>query len=123
MTVQIKTLGAWAQTRNTLVENLTMTLAILQEAPFSDDPASVYQQAQARETQVLDALRRHAVLGVKEIDDAIAAGPLVAEIGDLSRAAKREADRIAAITHTIDDVAAAVNMVSAVVEKFAVLVA
>lgn len=123
MTAQIRTIGAWAQTRETLVQDLSMALSVLQDAAFSDDPASDYARAQATEKKVLEALRRHAVIGLKEIDDAIAAGPLVAQIGDLSRAAKREADRIAAITRTIDDVAGAVTMVVDVVTRFTALAA
>lgn len=121
MPTQIKTLGAWAQTRNTLVQNLMMSMQILQSAPFSEDPASDFQQATATDAAILDALRRHAVLGINQIDDAIAAGPLVGEINDLSKAAKKEADRIAAITHAITDVAAAVDKVAGVVAKFAAL--
>ena len=121
MPVQIKTLGAWAQTRNTLVQDLTMSMQILQSAPFSEDPASDFQRATATDNNILEALRRHAVLGINQIDDVIAAGPLVSEINDLSKAAKKEADRIQAIAHTITDVAAVVDKVTGVVTKFAAL--
>ena len=33
-----------------------------------------------------DAPRRHAVLGINEIDDGAAAGPLIGQINDLSKA-------------------------------------
>ena len=121
MAVQLKTLGAWAQTRNTLVQDLTMSMQVLQSAPFSDDPASDFQKATATDTQILEALRRHAVLGIEQIDDAIAAGPLVEQINALSKAAKKEADRIQAIAHTINDIAGAVDKVTGVVTKFAAL--
>ena len=121
MPVQIQTLGAWAQTRNTLVQDLAMSMQILQSAPFSDDPNSDFQRATATDARILDALRRHAVLGINQIDDAIAAGPLVSEINALSKAAKTEADRIQAIAHTIADVAAVVDKVTGVVTKFAAL--
>ena len=121
MAVQLKTLGAWAQTRNTLVQDLTMSMQVLQSAPFSDDPASDFQKATATDGQILEALRRHAVLGIEQIDDAIAAGPLVEQINALSKAAKKEADRIQAIARTIDDIAGAVDKVTEVVTKFAAL--
>jgi hypothetical protein len=121
MATQLKTLGAWAQTRNTLVQDLTMSMQILQSAPFSDDPDSVFQKAKATDDRVLDTLRQHAVLGIEQIDDAIAAGPLVGQINALSKAAKKEADRIQAIAHTIDDIAGAVDKVTGVVTKFAAL--
>jgi len=121
MPVKIQTLGAWAQTRNTLVQDLTMSMQILQSAPFSDDPNSDFQRATATDNKILDALRRHAVLGINQIDDAIAAGPLIGEINDLSKAAKKEADRIQAIAHTIADVAGVVDKVTGVVTKFAAL--
>ena len=121
MPVQIQTLGAWAQTRNTLVQDLMMSMQILQSAPYSDDPNSDFQRATATDSGILDALRRHAVLGINQIDDAIAAGPLVGEINTLSKAAKKEADRIQAIARTITDVAGAVDKVTAVVTKFAAL--
>lgn len=121
MPVKIQTLGAWAQTRNTLVQDLTMSMQILQSAPFSDDPNSDFQRATATDNKLLDALRRHAVLGINQIDDAIASGPLISEINSLSKAAKKEADRIQAIAHTIADVAGVVDKVTGVVTKFAAL--
>lgn len=121
MTVQLDTLDSWAQTRAALVEGFTMTVALLQTAPWSDDPASPYRRAQATEASVLDALRHHAVVGLAQIDAAVAASDLLQQIDSAAAAAKQEADRIAAITRTIDDVVGAVTLATGVVTKFAAL--
>jgi hypothetical protein len=121
MTVQLKTLDSWAQTRDTLVETLTLTLGVLQTAPWSDDPASPYRKAQATDATVLEAIHHHAVVGLEQIDDTIAAGPLIQQIDAAATAAQEAANRIAATTHMIDDVIGAVTLATGVVAKFAAL--
>ena len=121
MAVNINGLEAWTQTKETLSENLHSTLELLASAPFSDDPASPYARAQAEQSRLLDAMQRHAVAGIRQIDETIAASGIVAEIGALSKEAKAEADALKNAAKTIDGITQAVNLVAGVVAKFAAL--
>jgi len=121
MAVNINGLAAWTETRETLSENLHSVLELLARAPFSEDPASPYARAQAEQSRLLEAMQRHAVAGIRQIDDAITASGLLGEVDALSKEAKAEADRLKNIAKTIDGITRAVNLVSGVVAKFAAL--
>ena len=115
MPTKVNSLGAWSQARNTLTQNLTSTLELLETEPASTDPASPYQIAEAKVQQILDDMRRLAVTGLKQIDDEIASGTLVADIADLSKKAKTEADRLRNAAKTIEGITKAVDAVTEVV--------
>lgn len=115
MPTKVNSLSAWTQTRNTLTQNLVSTLELLETEPASQDPASPYQIAEAKAQQILDEMRRLAVTGLKQIDDQIASGGLVADIAKLSKKAKAEADRLRNATKTIAGITKAVDAVTEVV--------
>jgi hypothetical protein len=121
MATNVNSLAAWAETRDTLGENLHSVLELLAHAPFSADPASVYVRAESEQTRLLGEMRRHAVAGIRQIDDAIAASGVIGEINGLSAEARREADLIKNAAKTIDGITGAVNLVAGVVAKFASL--
>ena len=119
MATKINVLGAWTQTRNTLVQNLTSTFDLLQDAAFSTDPASDFVRGNAEADRIQDQIRQLALLGLKQVDDAIAAGTIVQDINDLSKKAKVEADRLKNAVKTIGGIAKAVDMAAGVVTKIA----
>jgi hypothetical protein len=119
MAIKVNVLGAWTQTRNTLVQNLTSTMELQQNAPFSQDPASDFVQAGAQADRIQDQIRIHALSGLKQIDNAVAAGKLVKDISDLSKQAKVEADRIKNAAKTVAGITKAVDLVAGVVTKIA----
>lgn len=118
MATQTNTLSAWTENRDTLTDNLQSILAFLQKEPFSADPASAYVKAQKRQDQTLDDLRRLAVVGIKQIDDAIAASDVVQQINTLSKQARQEADKLKNAAKTIDGISKAVDLAAGVVAKF-----
>lgn len=115
MPTKVNSLGVWAQARNTLTQNLTSTLELLETEPASTDPASPFQIAEAKAQQILDDVRRLAVTGLRQIDDEIASGTLVTDIADLSKKAKAEADRLSKAAKTIDGITKAVDSATEVV--------
>lgn len=119
MTVKVDQLGAWRQTRNTLVSNLEETLEFQNGVPGSTSPGSDYMRADREMKRIEKALRELALAGLKRIDDAIANGNLVKQIADESRRAKREADRLKQITKTLNDIKGAIDTVTGVVTKIA----
>lgn len=121
MAIKVNVLGAWTQTRNTLVQNLTSTMALQLDAPFSQDPASDFVQANVQADRIHEQIRVHALSGLKQIDAAIAAGTLVKDISALSKQAKVEADRIKNAAKTVGGIVKAVDLVAEVVGKIAKL--
>jgi hypothetical protein len=119
MATKVNSLEAWNETRNTLVENLGVTYAFLVDEPTSDDPTSGYRRGKAEVRRILDELERLSIVGLKQIDDQIAASSLIADITGLAREAKQEADRIKNAAKTIAGIAKAVDMIAGVVTKIA----
>jgi uncharacterized protein YchJ len=92
-------------------------MAFLESAPYSADPASPYQQAEARSQEILSQLRALAVLGLKQLDAQIAAGPEIAQIESAARQAKQEADALQNAAKTIGSITTAVNAATSVVTQ------
>jgi hypothetical protein len=121
MAVKVNGLAAWSDAHQALAENMASALQLLQDAPYSADPASPYQQAQAAAQALAGQGRELAVLGLGQIDAAIAGGPEMAQIAASAAQAKREADLLAKATKTVGKISAAVGSVSALVGKIAAL--
>jgi hypothetical protein len=119
MATKVKTLTAWVQTRNTLIQNLSSTLELLETASFSTDPGSDFVRGNAEADRIQDQLRQLALAGLKQVDDAIASGTLVKDITTLSKEAKKEADRITNATKTITAIARGIDLAAGVVTKIA----
>lgn len=119
MTTDVNRLDAWSETRNALVDDLGVTYAFLVDEPTSDDPNSGYRRGKAEARRILDAMERHSILGLKQIDDAIAASELVAEITRLAGEANDEAARLKNAAKTIEGITRAVDMATSVVTKIA----
>jgi methyl-accepting chemotaxis protein len=117
MPVQVRTLPAYSDTRNGLVEALGLAETKMSEADASEDPNSPFQQALAASNAALDQLRALAVNALKQIDEAVAGSDLVRDIGRQAASAKREADRIANAAHTIEQIAGVINTISGVVTQ------
>ena len=117
MAVELNSLAAWTQANAALAGTLQATMAFLEDAPYSADPASPYQQAQAKSRTLLSQLRALSVLGLKQLDAQIAAGPQVAEIETAARQAKQEADALQNAAKTIGTITSAVNAATSVVTK------
>lgn len=118
MTTKTNDLEAWKQTRNTLAQNLASTLEFLSTEPFSADPDSPFKRAKKQRDRILDEIERLAVIGIKRIDDEIAAGDLVERLNDLATEADEEADRLKEAAKTIDKITRAVDVAAGVVTKF-----
>jgi hypothetical protein len=118
MTVSAKTIAPWQQTRNTLNDALALVGEQMEMADYSEAPESDYQKLrQAREVSI-DALQAHAVLGLKQVDAAIAGSDLVKRLKSASTEAKKEADRIKNAAKMVNEIAALVNQVTGVVTLF-----
>lgn len=117
MAIKTDTLGAWIQTRNTLVQNLVTTMEFRAPLPNSGDPGSDFAKANAQIDRLTNQILELALVGLKQVDDAIASGTLVQDIAALSKEAKKEADRIKRATRTIQDIVKAIDMVTGVVTK------
>jgi hypothetical protein len=118
---KINSLDAWVATRNALAQDLSSTLEFLSATPFSSDPASDFQQAKAQRDRIIDQLQKLAVAGIEQIDEAIAAGPLLQQIGDLADEANKEADSLKNATKTVTKIASVVDQAAGVVTKIAQL--
>jgi hypothetical protein len=118
---KIKSLDAWVATRNALAQDLSSTLEFLSTTPFSNDPASDFQQAKAQRDRIIDQLQQLAVAGIEQIDEAIAAGPLLQQIGNLASEANKEADALKNATKTVTKIASVVDQAAGVVTKIAQL--
>ena len=114
-------MAAWSQARAALVENLSSAMELLQDAEYSDDPQSPYQQAEAQSQRILAELRTLAVTGLKQIDEQIASGGVVADIEAEATQAKHEADLLANATKTVGKITSAVDLASGVVTKIGAL--
>ncbi len=121
MAVKLNSLAAWSEAQQALAENLSSALQLLQDAPYSSDPASPYQQAQAAAQALAVLARKLAVLGLEQIDEAIASGPELGQIASSAAEAKREADLLANATKTVGKITAAVGSVTALVGKIGAL--
>ncbi|MFL6844501.1 MAG: hypothetical protein ACJ8ER_06435 [Allosphingosinicella sp.] len=121
MATKINSLDAWVATRNALAQDLSSTLEFLSTTPFSSDPASDFQQAKAQRDRIIDQLQQLAVAGIEQIDEAIAAGPLLQQIGDLAQQANKEADALKNATKTVTKIASVVDQAAGVVTKIAQL--
>ncbi len=117
MSIKVNTLGAWTQVRNTLVQNLQSTLAFLEDEPFSADPASAFQQAEDQADKLLVQLRALAVTGLKQIDEQVAQGTLLADITAAATEAKKEADKLKNAAKTIDGIVRVVDGITSIVTK------
>jgi hypothetical protein len=117
MAIEMNSLAAWTQTRAALVATLQATMALLENEPYSADPASTYQQAEAQSQDIFAQLRALAVVGLKQLDAQIAAGPQVAAIETAARQAKQEADALQNAAATIASITSAVNAATSVATK------
>jgi hypothetical protein len=118
MATTTSSLAAWTQTNETLTQDLQSVLAFLATAPWSADPASPYVVAEAQQARLTAAIHQHAVAGVRQINDEIAAGPLIAEINALSAKAKQEAALLANAVKTVTGITKAVDLAAGVVSQF-----
>ncbi|HEY0044081.1 MAG TPA: hypothetical protein VGB62_05980 [Allosphingosinicella sp.] len=121
MAIKVNSMAAWSQARAALVENLSSTMELLEDAPYSDDPQSPYQQAEAQSQRILGDLKTLAVAGLKQIDAQIASGGVVAQIAAQAAQAKQEADLLANAAKTIGKITKAVDLASSVVTKISAL--
>jgi hypothetical protein len=121
MAIKVNSMAAWSQARAALVETLSSAMELLQDADYSDDPQSPYQLAEAQSQRILTELRTLAVAGLKQIDDEIASGGVVAEIAAQAAEAKQEADLLANATKTVGKITSAVDLASNVVSKIGAL--
>ncbi|HEY0085489.1 MAG TPA: hypothetical protein VGB65_06225 [Allosphingosinicella sp.] len=121
MAVNLNCVSAWTLANQALVENMQSALTLLQDAPYSADPASPYQQAQAAAQALAAQAKRLAVLGLRQIDEAIAEGTLIQQLDAAAAEAKREADVIAAATKTVTGITKAVDSVTGLVTKIGAL--
>jgi hypothetical protein len=121
MAIRLSGLAAWTEAQQALAENLGSALELLQNAPYSADAGSPYQQAQAAAQQLTAEAKRLAVLGLEEIDEAIASGGLVAEINETAARVKNEADLLARAAKTVANVTAAVGSVTDLITKVGAL--
>jgi hypothetical protein len=119
MATNLNSFGFWAETRNALVAAVGATSQFLVDEPTSDDPNSGYRLAKAEMKRLLDALERLAILGLKQIDDEIAASNLVKDLDAFSKEAKEEADRLKNAAKTIQEIADVVGKITGVVTKIA----
>ena len=119
MATNVDNLDAWSETRNALVGDLGATYTFLVDEPTSDDPNSGYRRGKAETRRILDAMERHSILGLRQIDDQIAASDLVAEITKLAHEANQEAERLKNAAKTIEGIVNAVDMATGVVTKIA----
>lgn len=118
MATTTSSLAAWTETNETLTQDLQSVLTFLATAPWSADPASPYVLAEADQARLTAAIHQHAVTGVQQINDEIAAGPLIAEINALSAKAKQEATLLANAVKTITGITKAVDLATGVVSQF-----
>lgn len=121
MATGVETLSAWTAAKQAQVLAMKAATTILRDAEYSDDPESPYQQAQSAAQTLADAGKRLAVLGLKNIDAAIAAGGVVAEIEAAATDAKQEAALLANAAVKVTKLAKVVTAVSQVVGKIGAL--
>jgi hypothetical protein len=121
MTVTLNSLAAWTLANQALAENMQSALTLLQDAPYSADPASPYQQAQMAAQALAAQAKRLAVVGLEQIDEDIANGTQIDELDAAAAQAKKEADLIASATKTVTGITRAVDSVTGLVTKIAAL--
>lgn len=121
MTIILSDLPAWEALNRAQAAAMHPATDMLRDADYSEDPASDYQQAKAASRHLADSGKALAVLKLKRIDAAIAAGPLVADINRAAAKAKKEADLIATATAKVEQLTKVVTGVTQVVAKITAL--
>lgn len=121
MSIDVNSLDGFRDTKAALADALHAALAVLAQAPYSDDPASPYAQAQAQQTRILAEMQQLAAAGIRQIDQAIETSGIVGEIDALGARAAAEAARIANTAATVGAIANVVDLAAGAVSKFAAL--
>lgn len=111
--------GTWQQIRNVLFESLAENQRLQREAPAG---SAAQQQATDNISEVLQQIRNHADVRLKQINDSAAAQSTLADLRTASSNAKAASDRIAGIAGTIDEATALVNDLAGLVGGFADIV-
>lgn len=119
MSSEIAELAGFQQTKEALTQALQAVLTVLARAPYSDDPASPYAQAEAQQARIVDAMQQLAAAGVRQIDAAIDSSGIVDEIDALGARAEAEAARIADAAKTVDAITNVVDLAAGAVTKIA----
>jgi hypothetical protein len=110
--------GTWQQTRNTLVQTLSMNMEGRNNVPPGSHDAVAYTR---NIEKILDDIQAHAITGLKLIDDDIKASETSVQLAKSSIQLKREADRIRNATKKVEDLTALVTKLSKLVLGFASL--
>ena len=117
MDVNISSLGFYEDVYQTLQRAMRWALEVQLRAERSPDPDSDYQRARAIEDEINQLVRRLALMDLQRIDEEIAKSGIVAEIGELTKEAKEEADAIDNATKTVKRIADVVGKIAGVVTK------
>lgn len=101
MTTQSKSVwGTWQQTRNTLVQTLSLNI----ELRNAKTPGTPEEQALNQNIdQNIKDMQAHALNGLRQIDEAVLNSNLAAQLTKASKAAKTEANRIRKATKRVGD--------------------
>ncbi len=119
METSISNLDFYGDVYRTLQQAMRWALEIQLRADRSHDPDSDYQRARAIEDEINQLVRRLALMDLQKIDDQIAHSDIVAEIRELSKEAKDEADAIDNAAKTVNRIAEVVGKVADIVTKVA----
>lgn len=121
MAILLKTLPAYRETRNALVEAMGAAERVMAVSPFSADPASPYQQANQALANGAIQLRALAFNALQALDEQIAAGDLVASLSARAKAAHEEANDIADTAGTIEKIVGIIDRIAGIVVKISEL--
>ena len=113
MTTQpVSAWGTWQQTRNTLVQTLSLNIELRNaKTPGTPDEQALSQNID----QNIKDMQAHALNGLRQIDQAVLESNPAAQLARASKAAKTEADRIRKATKRVGDLTALTGKLTGVV--------
>ena len=117
MSKSMSAFGPWVQTRNVISTVLGLSWDFANASAYSEDPNSDFVRINEVIDQLLDLLKQHALIGLRQIDETIADAGLIEELRRLSSEAKLETDRIKNATRDINKFAKVVGKVTEIVAK------
>lgn len=117
MPVKVEDSDAWKDARAALGHVLELIFKKLETEPWSANPQSDYAKLDAASTRIIDELFVLSRIGLRQVDDAIAASQVVSKLKAEAKQAKAEAGKLKAATAKVDEITGVIGKAAGVLTK------
>lgn len=117
MATTIEESDLWNDAYSALGNVLWIVRKKLETQPPSQDPQSDYAKLKAASKRINDEMFVMSHVGLRQVDDSIAASQLVSQLKAESKRAKEEAGKLKAATATIDKITGVIDKAAGVLAK------